>query len=82
MEDSGFKKTSIERKNPIFYDHQYIHARTGYALSGFKKALIICLDGGGVDNGEPYSGGMFLADSGDIQPIKYFPISIINSLDV
>ncbi|MDC1136810.1 carbamoyltransferase C-terminal domain-containing protein [Nitrosopumilus sp.] len=72
--DSGFKKTSIERKNPIFYDHQYIHARTGYALSGFKKALIICLDGGGVDNGEPNSGGMFLADSGDIQPIKYFPM--------
>ena len=73
-ESTNFKRTSIGMKNPIFYDHQYIHARTGYALSGFKKALIICLDGGGVDNGEPNSGGMFLADSGDIQPIKYFPL--------
>ena len=73
--DSGYKKTAIERKNPIFYDHQYIHARTGYALSGFKKALVICLDGRGVDNGEPNSGGMFLADNGEIQPIKYFPVA-------
>ncbi len=73
--DSGYKKTAIERKNPVFYDHQYIHARTGYALSGFKKALVICLDGGGVDNGEPNSGGMFLADNGEIQPIKYFPVA-------
>ena len=72
--NSGYKKTSIERENPIFYDHQYIHARTGYALSGFKKALVISLDGGGVDNGEPNSGAMFLADDGEIQPIKYFPM--------
>ena len=72
--DTGYKKTVIERKNPIFYDHQYIHARIGYALSGFKKALVICLDGGGVDNGEPNSGGIFLVDNGDIQPIKYFPM--------
>ena len=72
--DTGYKKTSIERKNPIFYDHQYIHARIGYALSGFKKALVICLDGGGVDNGEPNSGGIFVVDNGDIQPIKYFPM--------
>ena len=47
--DSGFRKTSLERKNPIFYDHQYIHARTGFALSGFKKAIAICLDAGGMD---------------------------------
>ena len=72
--DSGYKKTAIERKNPIFYDHQYIHARIGYALSGFKKALVISLDGGGVDNGEPNSGGIFLVDNGNIQPIKYFPM--------
>ena len=72
--DTGYKKTVIERKNPIFYDHQYIHARIGYALSGFKKALVICLDGGGVDNGEPNSGGIFLVDNGDIQPMKYFPM--------
>ena len=74
-EYSEFRKTGMEEKNPIFYDHQYIHVRTGYALSGFKKALIICLDGGGVDNGEPNSGGMFLADDGDIRPIKYFPMN-------
>jgi len=72
--DTGYRKTAIERKNPIFYDHQYIHARIGYALSGFKKALVISLDGGGVDNGEPNSGGIFLVDDGDIKPIKYFPM--------
>ena len=72
--DSGYKKTLVEKCNPIFYDHQYIHARTGYALSGFKKALVISLDGGGVDNGKPNSGGIFIVDNGDIQPIKYFPM--------
>ena len=35
--DTGYKKTAIERENPPFYDHQYIHARTSYALSGFKN---------------------------------------------
>ena len=74
--DTGYRKTAIERENPIFYDHQYIHARIGYALSGFKKALVISLDGGGVDNGEPNSGGIFLVDDGKISPIKYFPLNV------
>ena len=74
--DSGFRKTSLERKNPIFYDHQYIHARTGYALSGFKKAIAICLDAGGMDNGECNSGGVFIVDDGNIQPIKYLPCRV------
>ena len=34
----NFKRTSIGKKDPPFYDHQYTHARTAYALSGFKKA--------------------------------------------
>jgi carbamoyltransferase len=72
--DSGYKKTSVEKKNPIFYDHQYIHARTGLSLSGFNKAIIISLDGGGVDNGIPNSGGIFIAENGKIEPIKYFPM--------
>jgi len=74
--DTGYRKTAIERKNPIFYDHQYIHARIGYALSGFKKALVISLDGGGIDNGEFNSGGIFLVDDGKISPIKYFPLNV------
>ena len=72
--DSGYKNTALEKKNPIFYDHQYIHARTGFAFSGFNKALVICLDGGGVDNGIPNSGGIFIVENGDIRPIKYFPM--------
>ena len=74
--DTGYKKTAIERKNPPFYDHQYIHARTSYALSGFKKALVICFDGEGIDNGKSNSGGIFLVDNGDIKPIKYFPLNV------
>ena len=74
--DTGYKKTAIERKNPTFYDHQYIHARTSYSLSGFKKALVICFDGQGIDNGKSNSGGIFLVDNGDIKPIKYFPLNV------
>ena len=74
--DTGYKKTAIERENPPFYDHQYIHARTSYALSGFKKALVICFDGEGIDNGKSNSGGIFLVDNGDIKPIKYFPLDV------
>jgi len=75
-ESTNFKRTLIGKKNPPFYDHQYIHARTSYALSGFKKALVICLDGAGVDNGEFNSGGIFIADNGKISPIKYFPLNL------
>ena len=74
--DTGYKKTAIERENPPFYDHQYIHARTSYALSGFKKALVICFDGEGIDNGKSNSGGIFLVDNGNIKPIKYFPLDV------
>lgn len=70
---SNFNKTPIEKHNPIFFDHQYIHARTGYVLSGFDKALIICFDGGGIDNGIPNVGGLFIAEKGKITPIKYYP---------
>ena len=75
-ESTNFKRTSIGKKNPPFYDHQYIHVRTSYALSGFKKALVISLDGGGIDNGEFNSGGIFIVDNGDIRPIKYFPLNL------
>ena len=73
--NSNFERTPIGKKNPLFFDHQYIHARTSYALSGFKKALVICLDGGGVDNGKTNSGGIFVVDNGVITPIKYFSIN-------
>jgi carbamoyltransferase len=75
-ESTNFKRTLIGKKNPPFYDHQYIHARTSYTLSGFKKALVICLDGAGVDNGEFNSGGIFIVDNGKISPIKYFPLNL------
>ena len=75
-ESTNFKRTSIGEKNPPFYDHQYIHARTSYALSGFKKALVISLDGGGIDNEKFNSGGIFIVDNGKISPIKYFPLDV------
>jgi carbamoyltransferase len=73
--DSRFFTTSLENKKPIFYNHQYIHARTGYALSGFNKAVIISLDGGGQDEGKTNSGGIFIADKGEIKVQNIFPIS-------
>nr|AIF16776.1 putative carbamoyl transferase, NodU family [uncultured marine thaumarchaeote KM3_74_H09] len=75
-DSTNFKRTSIGKKSTHFYDHQYIHARIGYALSGFKKALVISLDGGGIDNGEFNSGGIFIVDNGKISPIKYFPLNV------
>ena len=75
-EQSNFRKTSIGKKNPSFYDHQYTHARTAYALSGFKKSLVVSLDGGGVDGGKFNSGGIFVVDNGNIQPIQYFPLNV------
>ena len=75
-ESTNFKRTVIGKKNPPFYDHQYIHARTSYALSGFKKALVICCDGAGIDNGKFNSGGIFIVDNGKISPIKYFPLNV------
>ena len=75
-DSTNFKRTSIGKKNPPFYDHQYIHARTSYALSGFKKALVISCDGAGIDKGKFNSGGIFLVDDGKISPIKYFPLNV------
>ncbi len=71
----GFPKTSLENKKPLFYNHQYIHARTGYAISGFDKATIISLDGGGQDDGSRNSGGIFVGDNGSIDVLKIFPVN-------
>ena len=38
--------------------------------------MIISLDGGGLDNGKFNSGGIFVADNGNIQPIEYFPLNV------
>jgi len=71
--DSRFRKTSMEEKNPIFYNHQYIHTRTGYSMTDFSKAVALSLDGRGIDNGESSSGGIFIINNGEIEPIKIFP---------
>ena len=70
------RELSLGRKIPLFMITNTSSARTSYALSGFKKALVICLDGAGVDNGEFNSGGIFIVDNGKISPIKYFPLNL------
>jgi len=73
--DPNFLRMSkINEKKPSFYDHEYIHAKTGYFLSGFKKALVISLDGGGVDHGKFVSGGIFVIDEGTTELIRLYPI--------
>ena len=72
--DILFRKTPIENKNPVFYDHHHTHARTAYSMTDFEKAVIISLDGGGIDDGKAVSGGVFIADNGKIDPIKMYPI--------
>jgi len=70
---SQFHENIIEKKKPIFYNHQYIHARTALAMTDFNKAVIISLDGKGIDDGIPSTGGIFVANKGNIEPIKIYP---------
>ncbi len=73
--DMSFFETPIERKNPVFYDHEYVHAKCGYFFSGFEKAVVIALDGGGVDNGVLVSGGIFVIDKGATEVLRIYPQS-------
>jgi len=70
--DSRFRKTPIEEKKPIFYNHQYIHARTGYSMTDFRRAVALSLDGSGIDNGKVNSGGIFIINNGETEPVKIF----------
>lgn len=70
-----FQETPMRKKDPRFYDHEYIHAKTGYFFSGFKKAIAISIDGSGVDNGQLVSGGIFLIDNGEVEIIRMYPYS-------
>jgi carbamoyltransferase len=70
-----FKETPMRKKDPKFYDHEYIHAKTGYFFSGFKQAVVVSLDGGGVDNGKFVSGGIFVIDDGKVEIIRMYPLS-------
>lgn len=73
--DTNFRDHfTINTKKPLFYDHEYIHAKTGYFLSGFKRALAISLDGGGVDGGVQVSGGIFIINEGQTEILKIFPL--------
>jgi len=72
--DPMFRKTTMEQKKPVFYDHQYIHARTGYSMTDFRKAVALSLDGRGTDGGKSNSGGIFIINDGEIEPLKIFPV--------
>lgn len=73
--DDRFRKTPLENKKPIFYNHQYTHARTGYSLSNFHKAVIVSLDGLGYDDGKSNSGGIFVTnDDGEIEQLSIFSL--------
>lgn len=54
-------------KKVVRVDHQTAHAATAFRTSGWKDALIISLDGGGLDSGEPSSGGLFIAEDYEIE---------------
>lgn len=74
--DLSFEEvTPIIRKNPLYYDHEYIHAKTGYFLSGFKNAVVISLDGGGIDVGQGVCGGIFVINDGKTEILRMWPPS-------
>ena len=72
--DGLFDKTPIENKNPIYYNHHYIHARMALSMTNFNKAVIISLDGAGIEDGKSICGGVYIANNGNIETIKQFPV--------
>jgi carbamoyltransferase len=48
-----------------FYDHHYCHATSAYYTSGFDRALVVTLDGGG----DGRSGSVYIAENGLLQSL-------------
>jgi carbamoyltransferase len=48
-----------------FYDHHYCHATSAYYTSGFDRALVVTLDGGG----DGRSGSVWVGDGGRLREI-------------
>jgi len=42
-------------------------------MTNFDQAVVISLDSGGLEDGKPASGGIFVIKKGDIEPIKLYP---------
>ncbi len=56
-------------------DHELSHASSTYRSSGYNKALIITIDGDGVDKGMLSSGGVFVGNNGEIECLTISPLS-------
>lgn len=56
------------------YGHELSHASSTYRSSGFDKAVVISLDGEGVDAGNLCSGGIFIGNKGVLQSVSYNPL--------
>ncbi|MFQ5405847.1 MAG: carbamoyltransferase [Candidatus Micrarchaeia archaeon] len=61
------KKRGKAPKNVFMISHQTAHAASAFRTSGWKDALIVCLDGGGLDEGGPSSGALFLAENFELK---------------
>lgn len=57
-----------------FYDHHFCHATSAYYTSGFERALVVTLDGGG----DGQSGSVYVADNGRLRRLAR--IDSFNSL--
>ena len=57
-----------------FYDHHYCHATSTYYTSGFERALVITLDGGG----DGRSGSVYVGENGRLTPVS--SVDSFNSL--
>jgi carbamoyltransferase len=57
-----------------FYDHHYCHATSAFFTSGFERALVITLDGGG----DGLSGSVYLGEGGRLAPLE--TVASFNSL--
>lgn len=57
-----------------FYDHHYCHATSAYYTSGFERALVITLDGGG----DGRSGSVYVGENGRLKPLA--SVDSFNSL--
>jgi carbamoyltransferase len=77
--NANVEKVSLENEFPnakiMKFDHEFSHASSSYRASGFNKALIITLDGEGVDQKKLTSGGIFIGNKGELETLELFPMS-------
>ncbi|MBI3335405.1 MAG: hypothetical protein HY001_02810 [Candidatus Portnoybacteria bacterium] len=73
--EEGKNLFDMRNKRIVYVDHHLAHAASAYYTSGYKKCLVLSLDGFGTNpSGYLRSGAVFLAKKGELQEIMSIPV--------